>query len=291
MKKVFAFLFASTSLFNAPSALSQDKIGGFFCTRDLHPDIYDQIGKTIAASSVFTVTSSSIYLFSPLSKMCPKIAAAGIGGAGVAMLSYEYVYSLYKQGLFGAIQDSISDSMAPSSVSSVKQNFVKVQDKNLNNQDVSTYRHCSVLVSYYKETGYDGYIQLGKHRHTKGFFQSQEDQKEDHLGSSKDGASEDNDPLQLSTICTKVKDISDQSSYTEVKKLIDDFYMKAVDKGYNILTHNCCNVAYNAVKHIKGNTDAIDRSNFNHRIIPGLSFMVKIFEEDKEAENKKVDDL
>lgn len=143
------FVFFIFSVKPALSHSSAERTGVFFCTRDLHPEIYDQIGKKVTSSSIFTVASSSIYYSSPIPYRIARVGVGVGGGAAIAMFSYEAIYNLYKKG-FPSVKESITSSTnSIGSMSGVKGNFVHVQDKNLNNKDVSTYRHCSILVAQY----------------------------------------------------------------------------------------------------------------------------------------------
>lgn len=271
MKKFFYFSALFINILSHTPAMAAH--GVFFCTRDLHPNIYDQVGKTVTASAIFAASSSLSYCGLPASSATTvKIGAATIAGGAVSLLSSDYIYDLYKNGFLNIAKEAVAASMgSANTLSSVTptENFVKVQIRDLNNNDVSMYRHCSLLVGNYRTTSETENVELGRH-YTYGFFQDQNDP-------SGTGALDTNDPLHFSTICTKVKDV-ESADYRRMNVEIGDYYHDAVREGYSTSSHNCCTVAYAAVKQIGGDTAAIDSSNFNHKIgieKGCLSFMVQ----------------
>ncbi len=297
MEKVFLLLsFIITSIASQGVALSnspEEEMGVFFCTRDLSPAMHTQIEKGAISSSVFLAASSYLYHATPLPYKIIKLVSGVSGGAMVAKFSSDYLHKLYKDG-FPNVQSSMASSgESVTSLSSSGKNFVKVQDKNLNKEDASTYRHCSILIANYRMDKTGDYITVGSH-YTQGFFQ--DPSSSDVLYGK---AIESSDPLQVSTVCTKVKYINGKAEYKLLRNSAFEFYTEAVEKqGYNLFSNNCCTVAYAFVKHIGGKEDAIKASNFNHGIGVHLneglfSFIVESpgVRFDKNNENVKVDDL
>ncbi|CAL7963621.1 exported hypothetical protein [Gammaproteobacteria bacterium] len=259
------------------------KYGVFFCTRDLSSELYKQIEKGKIASSIFLgTTSSSAIASSLMTSLTFKVVlpSSVILGAGIAYLSTDFVHDWYKKGIYEKATESLA-SISSISTSSLQGNYLKVNDTAVDGDN--TYRHCSILSAQYVDDK-DGYIRL-KGFDTKGFFQNEKQLYPSH---EQDTAVDRNDQIDSSTVCTLVKQAENKREYVKLTNIISEFFAFETDKGYSVTEHNCCTVAYNAVKKINGNTDVIDRSNFNHGIgMPSNSWFSFLADSIEEKQEKK----
>ncbi len=123
---------------------------------------------------------------------------------------------------------------------------------NLNDSSNSILRHCFILLGREDDTGkvhINQSIGFGNH---------------EIVSFSEGQAGSENFDNKKGVSCAKIKDYGKAKTWKQDWSLIIDYFDNAIDKGYNILHTNCCNVAYNSVKSLEGvNLKEVNDSSYN----------------------------
>lgn len=287
-KKIFILGLSIISLSNLGFTNEDKKYGVFFCTQDLSQELSDTIETAKLAGTISVPIASSLITTSLLSsgisfplKVLSVSSSLGSGAVGAY-----YAYNSSSK-FIQRLKNGATQFVAPVSSSAANNKYIKVGNDSI---EGNRYRHCSVLTASYKFHNQDQ-VDL-KDYHTNGFYQDDGNNDNSSLGSGNREAVVRDDPIVPSTVCTLVKQLENKKEYRIHKQLINDFFENEAEKGYSLRGRNCCTVAYHAVEKIRGATNVIDNSNFNHGIgMPNsyFAFFVDAVEENKSTVSDKDD--